>query len=304
MNFFNKKETLIQNMTFMALMSAINVIFALLICFVWYLAIILVLVLPLTSLLVGLYCKKRYFPLYLICSLALCFLVTIYDPVNTIFYVFPALISGFVMAFLINLKMRAVYLVVAVSLVNLAFNYLSIPFIRFYYNQDIIAILQSLLKAENNQYFYLLVPLLLYLYSLLQSFLTYIIIKDELKKFKYEVDKSDRLIYINIIVGTIMLILQGILSVYALEWAYLVMIIGLIYFIDYLVIRFKTNPKIYIITYGVIVFINIFLFLSLYQYMESSKSLLTLNGFTICIIFDYLINYQLLIRLKKDKINS
>lgn len=304
MNFFNKKETLIQNMTFMALMSAINVIFALLICFVWYLAIILVLVLPLTSLLVGLYCKKRYFPLYLICSLALCFLVTIYDPVNTIFYVFPALISGFVMAFLINLKMRAVYLVVAVSLVNLAFNYLSIPFIRFYYNQDIIAILQSLLKAENNQYFYLLVPLLLYLYSLLQSFLTYIIIKDELKKFKYEVDKSDRLIYINIIVGTIMLILQGILSVYALEWAYLVMIIGLIYFIDYLVIRFKTNPKIYIITYGVILFINVFLFLSLYQYMESSKSLLTLNGFTICIIFDYLINYQLLIRLKKDKINS
>ena len=304
MNFFKSKNTLLENMTFMALMSAINVIVSLLISFVFYLAIILVLILPLTSILVGLYCKKRYYPLYIICTLLLCFLVTMYDPLNTLFYVFPALISGFVLSFLIRLNVPAVYLVAASSLINLGFNYLFIPVIRFFYGQDVLLILQSLLGLASYQNFYILVPTLLFLFSFLQSLLSILIIKDELKKFNYPINNDDRFLYINVILVVLFTILKIVFSFYFVDLAYLMMALSIIFFGDYFYKRVIKKPKLYIISTAILLFINIFIFLSTYQFMDKTKSFLTIDCFTLLIIIDYFINYKLLTRRKKDKIKA
>lgn len=304
MNFFKSKNTLLENMTFMALMSAINVIVSLLISFVFYLAIILVLILPLTSILVGLYCKKRYYPLYIICTLLLCFLVTMYDPLNTLFYVFPALISGFVLSFLIRLNVPAVYLVVASSLINLGFNYLFIPVIRFFYGQDVLLTLQSLLGLASYQNFYILVPTLLFIFSFLQSLLSILIIKDELKKFNYPINNDDRFLYINVILVVLFTILKIVFSFYFVDFAYLMMALSIIFFGDYFYKRVIKKPKLYIISTAILLFINIFIFLSTYQFMDKTKSFLTIDCFTLLIIIDYFINYKLLTRRKKDKIKA
>ena len=304
MNFFQKKETPIQNMTFMALMSAINVVVTLLTCFLWYLAIVLILILPLTSVLVGLYCKKRYYPLYIICSLLLCYLVTIYDPINTLFYVFPALLSGFCFSIFVKIKFPKIFLIIVPAIINLLFNYLAIPFINYFYGQDILNTLQQLLFLTTFEYFNLIVPSILFIFSFIQALLSFLIIKDELIKFKYDIKNNDKYIYLDIVFGTFFLILKTILCFYYLDFAYLMMIVSMIFFLDYIVYQIIKKPKINSIVYLSALAINIFLFLSLYQYMDKEKSLLILDGFTFISVFDYLINYQLLIRIKKDKINS
>lgn len=304
MNFFKSKNTLLENMTFMALMSAINVIVSLLISFIFYLAIILVLILPLTSILVGLYCKKRYYPLYIICTLLLCFLVTMYDPLNTLFYVFPALISGFVLSFLIRVNIPAVYLVVASSLINLGFNYLFIPVIRFFYGQDVLLTLQTLLGLANYNNFYILVPTLLYIFSFLQSLLSLLIIKDELKKFNYPISNDDRFLYLDIVLMILFATLKIVFSFYFVDFAYLMMILSIIFFGDYFYKRAIKKPKFYIISVAVLLFINIFIFLCTYQFMDKTKSFLSIDCFTLLALVDYFINYKLLIRRKKDKIET
>ena len=291
-------------MTFMALMSAINVVVTLLTCFLWYLAIVLILILPLTSVLVGLYCKKRYYPLYIICSLLLCYLVTIYDPINTLFYVFPALLSGFCFSIFVKIKFPKIFLIIVPAIINLLFNYLAIPFINYFYGQDILNTLQQLLFLTKFEYFNLIVPSILFIFSFIQALLSFLIIKDELIKFKYDIKNNDKYIYLDIVFGTLFLILKTILCFYYLDFAYLMMIVSMIFFLDYIVYQIIKKPKINSIVYLSALAINIFLFLSLYQYMDKEKSLLILDGFTFISVFDYLINYQLLIRIKKDKINS
>ena len=291
-------------MTFMALMSAINVVVTLLTCFLWYLAIVLILILPLTSVLVGLYCKKRYYPLYIICSLLLCYLVTIYDPINTLFYVFPALLSGFCFSIFVKIKFPKIFLIIVPAIINLLFNYLAIPFINYFYGQDILNTLQQLLFLTTFECFNLIVPSILFIFSFIQALLSFLIIKDELIKFKYDIKNNDKYIYLDIVFGTLFLILKTILCFYYLDFAYLMMIVSMIFFLDYIVYQIIKKPKINSIVYLSALAINIFLFLSLYQYMDKEKSLLILDGFTFISVFDYLINYQLLIRIKKDKINS
>ncbi len=291
-------------MTFMALMSAINVVVTLLTCFLWYLAIVLILILPLTSVLVGLYCKKRYYPLYIICSLLLCYLVTIYDPINTLFYVFPALLSGFCFSIFVKIKFPKIFLIIVPAIINLLFNYLAIPFINYFYGQDILNTLQQLLFLTKFEYFNLIVPSILFIFSFIQALLSFLIIKDELIKFKYDIKNNDKYIYLDIVFGTFFLILKTILCFYYLDFAYLMMIVSMIFFLDYIIYQIIKKPKINSIVYLSALAINIFLFLSLYQYMDKEKSLLILDGFTFISVFDYLINYQLLIRIKKDKINS
>ena len=96
MALFKKRETLVQNIAYMAIMAAINVIFVLLTALLPPLMFLMVFVLPLTSAVVTLFCKKRYFPIYFIVTIGLCMLASfgiyIFD---TFFYVLPALISGF-----------------------------------------------------------------------------------------------------------------------------------------------------------------------------------------------------------------
>ena len=97
MEIFKKRETVTQNIAYMAIMSAINIIFVLLSNLVPGLLFLLVLILPLTSTVVTLYCKKVYYPVYAITTLGLCLAVaggfSIFD---ALIYVFPSLIVGFV----------------------------------------------------------------------------------------------------------------------------------------------------------------------------------------------------------------
>ena len=73
---FKKRETLTQNIAYMGLMAAINVIFVLLTYFVPFLIFVLVFVLPLTSVVVTIFCQKKYLPIYMLATIGLCLITT------------------------------------------------------------------------------------------------------------------------------------------------------------------------------------------------------------------------------------
>ena len=126
MAFFKKRETVVQNIAYMAIMAAINVIFVLLTALLPPLMFLIVFVLPLTSAVVTLFCKKRYFPIYAVATVALCLLTTmgiyIYD---TFFYVIPSLITGFVFGLLIEKRVPAIYIIVLSSALQYILSYLT-----------------------------------------------------------------------------------------------------------------------------------------------------------------------------------
>ena len=93
MALFSKKTSLVHNITYMAIMTAINLVFIVLDTYVPFMMILLILLLPFVSAVVSYFCQKKYYIIYAIASIGLCLIFNIAD---TIFYIVPAVISGFV----------------------------------------------------------------------------------------------------------------------------------------------------------------------------------------------------------------
>ena len=87
MSLFKKRETLVQNITFLAIMAAINIVLLLLTIVLPYLVILLTLILPFVSLLVTILCQKKYYPIYILATIGLSLLVSVDGLTNVIFYI-------------------------------------------------------------------------------------------------------------------------------------------------------------------------------------------------------------------------
>ncbi len=138
MGLFKKRETLVQNIAYMGLMAAINVIFVVLTTLVPVLFFLIVFVLPLTSTIVALHCKKRFYPIYAFATIGACMLCTIWKIDDTIFYVIPSVISGFIFAVMVEKEISAPWIIIATTIVQMAFSLLSIPFITWVFGRDIV----------------------------------------------------------------------------------------------------------------------------------------------------------------------
>ena len=86
MNWFYKKETLIRTICFMSFFVAINVLCSFLTTVLPLLSVILIIFLPLTSAMVEVLCKDRWFPIYAIATIGLSIVVSLSSIDFTIFF--------------------------------------------------------------------------------------------------------------------------------------------------------------------------------------------------------------------------
>ena len=134
MSIFQKRESPIQNIAYMGIMAAINVIAIVMMNYVLPLLFLpFALFMPLTSTVVTLLCKKRYFPIYAIATIGLCFLVSINNISDTLFYVIPSIISGFAFGMLIEYRMSSPISIFVTGLIYTGLSYASIPLIEAIY---------------------------------------------------------------------------------------------------------------------------------------------------------------------------
>lgn len=197
MKIFSKRETLLENMTLMGIMSGINIIIAVLAAFFPVFALFLVLILPLTSTMVELYCKDRYFPIYAFATMGLSLVATLWNMETTLFYVFPSILTGYIFGLMSKKNISSIYSVLAATIVQAGITIAFIPLINFVFDVDIIFTFKTFFKLTSSTYVDEIVPAFIFAVSLIQVALSYIIVSGEIKKFGFaEKDSSKyRFIY-------------------------------------------------------------------------------------------------------------
>ena len=298
----SKKQTLVQNITYMALMAAINVIFVLLTTLVPFLFFLIVFVLPLTSTIVTLHCKKRYFPIYAVATIGLCLLCTIWKIDDTIFYVIPSIISGFVFGFMVEKKVPSFWIILATTILQIGFTYASIPLIKLMTGRNIIEDFATVFMVKDFIYLDYVTPCFIFFIALAQEILAFVIIREELPKFGYTLNDPK-----NIPLSLCITILTSIVLVVVFAFVYgplsylftLIALFLTIYAIAYLILE---NKVLIYILLGAAVLVTFFLFAVFYPMVPVPFGLLFINILFFIIAIIVLCNNYLVKRDKKDTI--
>ena len=136
MKFIYERKTLTKSIPLMALMAAINVIISELAALSIVASIFLILILPLTSAIVELCCKDRYFPIYAVATFGLSIGLTFWNLDTTIFYVLPSIITGYIFGLLAKHKTPTVWVIISATLAQMGITYALIPLINFIFQAN------------------------------------------------------------------------------------------------------------------------------------------------------------------------
>lgn len=297
-----KKETLTQNITYMALMAAINVIFVLLTAFLPYLFFLIVFVLPLTSAIVVVHCKKIYFPIYAFATIGLCMVCTLWKIEDTIFYVIPSILSGFLFGLMSEKKVPSIWIIMATTVLQIGLTYASMPLIKLITGKDIVEVFATVFLINDFKYLAYVVPSFIFFMSLTQEIITYVVIKEELAKFgvKYDEPKAlDLILFISLATSLVLtLIFAFVYGPISYLFAMFSLFFG-IYSIVYLVSLNKKTIYIYLVA---TLFVTVFLFALLYKLTPQPLGLLFANIYLVFVAILLLLNKYLLSRNKNCKI--
>lgn len=306
MAFFKKRETVVQNIAYMAIMAAINVIFVLLTALLPPLMFLIVFVLPLTSAVVTLFCKKRYFPIYAVATVALCLLTTmgiyIYD---TFFYVIPSLITGFVFGFLIEKKVPAIYIIVLSSALQYILSYLTflvldliLPDINF------IDALLSIFGLRDFVFKDVFIHLFLFTLASIQTAFAYFILKKEVKKLGFEVVEDIKLHYLLFIFVILIDVLALIMAFVYTPLVYVFIAMNLP-FVVYIIIQLIFERKRIIYILMVVSFIiSVSIFVGFYTLIPHPLGIILVAPMQVLFATIYFVNILFINKTKNDKINN
>ena len=281
MSLFNKRDSAIQNISYMGIMAAINVIAVVLMNYVLpVLFLPFALFMPFTSTVVTIFCKKQYFPIYAFATIGLCFLVSINNISDTLFYVIPSILSGFTFGMMIEYKFPSIISIFIAGLLSTAISYAVIPLISFIYGQDMILVIATIFGLGTYQYLYYVVPSFILALGLIQSTISYALIISQIPKLGIDNSENESL-YLYEGVGLFGSFLSFLGYFYYPEFSLFFMIFALFFAVYEVTSRGFKKEKIPLIIDGACLLVFILIFALVYQYMVTPLSLVLLN-----ILFD------------------
>lgn len=183
MRFLKEKENLGQVIALMALMSAINIIASVVAAFSIVASVFLIILLPLTSTIVVLTCKEKYFPIYAFATIGLSLVATIWNLDVTLFYVVPSIVSGFVFGFCIKRSIYFGWSIVFASILQMAISFAIIPLINVLFEINFIEDLLKIFKISDAIPGQIFICVSFYGVALIQTFLSYFVVRNEIAKF-------------------------------------------------------------------------------------------------------------------------
>ena len=271
MALLQKRTTLVHHITYMGIMAAINLIFILLATYVPVLMFLLILMLPFASTIVSYYCLKRYYIIYAFASIGLCLIFNIND---TIFYVIPAIITGFVIGLFLEKKANPFWLILASSILEAVLTFALIPLINLIGNVDIVNTFLSAFKLNEFAYKNELTYLFIYFISLVQCGLTHFVLLSDAKKIGIDVNLNVDS-YAPYIIGLeLFVILTFMFALFYAPLAFACLAISL-YFAIFLLIDALTSKKIgTYVTLVILLVAAFFSFVILYSNLNAPFGLL------------------------------
>lgn len=281
MSVFKKRESLVQNIAYMGIMAAINVIAVVLMNYVLpVLFLPFALFMPLTSTVLTLFCKKRYFPIYAIATTGLCFLVSLNNISDTLFYVIPSIISGFAFGIMLEYRFPYIGSIFVTGLLYAGVSYGAIPLISYIYGQNMVTVIATIFGLANFIYLDYVVPAFILVLGLIQSTITFALIVAELPKLGIVPDEVDNTYLYNSI-GLIGSLFSWLAYFFFKEFSLFFLIFAVFFGVYEVVNKGANKLKVPLIIDGACVVIFILLFALLYQYMQVPLALTLSN-----ILFD------------------
>lgn len=291
MALFNKKTTLVHNITYMAIMTAINLIFIVLDTYVPFLMFLLILILPFVSAVVSYFCQKRYYIIYAIASIGLCMIFNIID---TVFYIVPAICSGFLIGVLLDKKIHPFWMVLCSTIVEVVLTYAFIPLINLIGNTNIVETFFVIFKLADFKYKEELMHLFILFVALTQCSLTHFVLLTEIKKMGIEtntrVASFGPYILGLLVCLTIALTFSLTYTAPALAFVALSFYFAIFLLVD---IVFSHKAVTYIVA-GITFLIAAFLFVFLYTKIEKPLGFVLFSFFPISIAITSFVNNYLL----------
>ena len=288
---FKKKTTLVHHITYMGIMAAINLLFIVLATYLPFLMFIPIIFLPFASAIVSYYCLKRYYPIYAVATIGLCLIFNIND---TIFYVVPAIITGFFIGYLLTKRVNPFWLILVSTVIESALTFAFIPLINVISNVDIIETFISAFKLDSFAYKTELTYLFIFFISLIQCGLTHFVLLSDAKKIGIEINTVVNSYAPYIICLEISLILMFVLSLFYLPLALIFLAISL-YFSIFLLIDILVSKKIIIYVLLVVLFlVAFFSFAIFYTKVIAPFGILLMSLFPfVTLLISFINNYLL-----------
>lgn len=297
MALFSKKTTLVHHITYMGIMTAINLIFIVLATYVPFLMFLLILLLPFISAVVSYYCQKRYYIIYALASIGLCMIFNISD---TIFYVVPAVITGFMIGLLLEKKINPFWLILSSTIIESALTFAIIPLINLIGNVDIVVTFLTIFKLNEFAYKTEVTYLFIYFISLVQCTLTHFVLLGDAKKIGIDVNTEVTSYGPYIIGAELMMVLSLTFAFFYVPLALIFLAIS-IYFAIFLLIDLLTSKKtlIYVLL-GVLLLACFFTFAILYATIKAPLGLLIIIVFPFVISLVSFVNNYLIKRCNNN----
>ena len=301
MRLLRKQETLIQNIAYMGMMAAVNIIFVVMTYFVPFLLFVLVFVLPLCSAIISFYCKKIYFPIYFVVVTAVCLLIDFSD---ALFYVIPSLLTGFVFGLFIEKQVPSIFIIVIISVIQFALSLASIPLIELITHRNIVDDMAALFKLSDYQYLGFIKYTFIFFIAFVQTILTYLVMRSELVKFGM---KFNEVIEKTVILDVIAIGLVGLSVLFGFlvpEICFIFLFMSLI-FVFYRIVKLDyQHYRLYLIELVIIVFAAIFIVAGLYSLIAKPFGLLLFGILPVLVSIACIINICLLSKHNNDRINK
>ena len=194
MKFFREKKTPVENIAFISLVAAFDALICLVGALLPFSAIFVMIVAPLTSALVAVYCKKRYLFIYLFAAMGICIAVTAWDFMTTLFYMIPGLITGAVYGFLWRIRLPMMLNLFFCTLVSLVFFLLSLLLIKGLLGADMVQVFLALIGRKGDVVAETIFPLFAFGYSLAQVAIMHAFLSAEIHRLENEERGEGRLI--------------------------------------------------------------------------------------------------------------
>ena len=183
MSQIQRKSTLIRTICFMSFFVAINVICSFLTTVVPLLSIILIIFLPLTSAVVEVLCKDRWFPIYAFATIGLSIVVSLSSIDFTIFYIVPSIFTGYIFGLFSKKNFPAMFAIFFAAAIQTALSFAFIPLLQLITGSNLLDVFAKIFGISDRFWFDNLILLLFFIIGLIQVILSFIVVKNELEKF-------------------------------------------------------------------------------------------------------------------------
>lgn len=306
MRFFKEKESVAQNMAFLALGASLCVVVSLLSALLPYGALFLMLAVPFVSASVAFVCKARYLPLFLVATFGACMGVSAWNFISTLFYLLPSLLTGTLYGLLWKKGVPSSINLFVCSLLQFALFLASLELVKALADGfDMVAFLLKFIAKREDEVARIIFPSFAYGYSLAQMALSELFLTLLMERFGKEETKEGWFPRLYPFFGALFLTI-GVGIVFLSEaWGYVLLCLGLYWSVFSC---FSFAPKVHPITWaclGVSLFGSLLLFALLYSKMPNHTGLILVAIPVVLTDFCVVLNQYLRRKgIKKEEGNS